>query len=217
MSSATALRVNPAIAGTVAAVAYLLRSTDGEEQSIRDQRAEILRFADEHDYHVDGEYVDDAVLDTSAGTPSEKRGGEQLNPATSPLRKRNNTPKGGCGVETSLCSPNLRSLVLCRDATVTIYDDASVGSASVLDSAACVSTGPATNIGDASSVSASIISAMRCNDANVWDRSQSLSLANLSRKRSWSSDGAQDSSSLPDIVIVTSTLRPSRSLLERVT
>jgi DNA invertase Pin-like site-specific DNA recombinase len=47
-------------------VAYLRRSTDRQEQSIPDQRAEIVRWAAEHGYDVVREYVDDAISGTSA-------------------------------------------------------------------------------------------------------------------------------------------------------
>ena len=48
------------------AVAYLRRSTDRQEQSISDQRAEITRWAAEHGYDVVREYLDDAISGTSA-------------------------------------------------------------------------------------------------------------------------------------------------------
>jgi len=48
------------------AVAYLRRSTDKQEQSIADQRAEIARYAGEHGYRLVGEYTDDAISGTSA-------------------------------------------------------------------------------------------------------------------------------------------------------
>ncbi len=48
------------------AVAYLRRSTDRQEQSIADQRAEIMRWAGENGYDVVGEFVDDAISGTSA-------------------------------------------------------------------------------------------------------------------------------------------------------
>ncbi len=48
------------------AVAYLRRSTDKQEQSIADQRAEIERYAREHGYRIVREYTDDAISGTSA-------------------------------------------------------------------------------------------------------------------------------------------------------
>ena len=50
----------------VPAVAYLRRSTDRQEQSIADQRAEIMRWAGEHGYEVIREFTDDAISGTSA-------------------------------------------------------------------------------------------------------------------------------------------------------
>lgn len=47
ISTAGALAA-PIATATVPAAAYLRRSTDRQEQSIGDQRAEIRRFADEH-------------------------------------------------------------------------------------------------------------------------------------------------------------------------
>ena len=55
------------------AVAYLRRSTDRQEQSIGDQRAEIAHFATENGYRVLHEYVDDAI----SGTSAEERPGFQ--------------------------------------------------------------------------------------------------------------------------------------------
>ncbi|MFQ5591168.1 MAG: recombinase family protein [Phycisphaerae bacterium] len=51
---------------TIPAVAYLRRSTDRQEQSIADQRAEIVRWAGEHSYRIVREFVDDAISGTSA-------------------------------------------------------------------------------------------------------------------------------------------------------
>lgn len=50
----------------VPAVAYLRRSTDKQEQSLGDQRLEVVRFAGENGYQVVREYVDDAITGTSA-------------------------------------------------------------------------------------------------------------------------------------------------------
>ena len=47
-------------------MAYLRRSTDKQEQSLDDQRTEVMRYADENGYEVVDEYVDDAVSGTSA-------------------------------------------------------------------------------------------------------------------------------------------------------
>lgn len=52
-----------------AAVAYLRRSTDRQEQSLADQRSEITRWAGEQGYEVIREYIDDAI----SGTSAEKR------------------------------------------------------------------------------------------------------------------------------------------------
>lgn len=51
---------------TTPAVAYLRRSTDRQEQSIADQRAEIMRWGGEHGYEIIDEFVDDAISGTSA-------------------------------------------------------------------------------------------------------------------------------------------------------
>ena len=51
------------------AVAYLRRSTDRQEQSIADQRTEIVRWAKENGYDVVREFIDDAI----SGTSAEKR------------------------------------------------------------------------------------------------------------------------------------------------
>lgn len=48
------------------AVAYLRRSTDKQEQSLGDQRLEVVRYAEEHGYRIIREYVDDAISGTSA-------------------------------------------------------------------------------------------------------------------------------------------------------
>ena len=48
------------------AVAYLRRSTDKQDQSLRDQRLEVERYAKEHGYQIIREYVDDAISGTSA-------------------------------------------------------------------------------------------------------------------------------------------------------
>jgi len=50
----------------IPAVAYLRRSTDRQEQSLADQRAEIMRWAGEQGYEIIGEFVDDAISGTSA-------------------------------------------------------------------------------------------------------------------------------------------------------
>ena len=62
------------------AVAYLRRSTDKQEQSIADQRAEIARYAGEHGYRLVGEYTDDAI----SGTSAEQRPGFQKMIADAP-------------------------------------------------------------------------------------------------------------------------------------
>ena len=62
------------------AVAYLRRSTDKQEQSIDDQRAEIGRYAREHGFQVVGEYTDDAI----SGTSADKRPGFQRMVADAP-------------------------------------------------------------------------------------------------------------------------------------
>ncbi len=55
-------------------MAYLRRSTDKQEQSLTDQRVEIVRFAEEHGYEIIRDYVDDAISGTSAETrPSFQR------------------------------------------------------------------------------------------------------------------------------------------------
>ncbi len=53
-------------AARIPAAAYLRRSTDRQEQSIGDQRKEIMRWAAEHGYIIIREFVDDAVSGTSA-------------------------------------------------------------------------------------------------------------------------------------------------------
>ncbi len=58
---------------TIPAVAYLRRSSDKQEQSIGDQRTEIVRYADDNGYTVIREYVDDAI----SGTSAEERPGFQ--------------------------------------------------------------------------------------------------------------------------------------------
>jgi site-specific DNA recombinase len=58
---------------TIPAVAYLRRSTDRQEQSLGDQRKEIIRYARENGYTVVREYVDDAI----SGTSAEERPGFQ--------------------------------------------------------------------------------------------------------------------------------------------
>ncbi|HOJ56579.1 MAG TPA: recombinase family protein [Phycisphaerae bacterium] len=50
----------------IPAVAYLRRSTDKQEQSLGDQRLEVVRFAEENGYQIIREYVDDAITGTSA-------------------------------------------------------------------------------------------------------------------------------------------------------
>lgn len=50
----------------IPAVAYLRRSTDKQDQSIGDQRLEVSRYAEENNYRVVDEYVDDAISGTSA-------------------------------------------------------------------------------------------------------------------------------------------------------
>ena len=62
------------------AVAYLRRSTDKQEQSIDDQRAEIERYAGEHGFQIVGEYTDDAI----SGTSADKRPGFQRMVADAP-------------------------------------------------------------------------------------------------------------------------------------
>lgn len=59
--------------GQTPAVSYLRRSTDRQEQSIGDQRKEILRWAQQNGYEVVREYVDDAI----SGTSAEERPGFQ--------------------------------------------------------------------------------------------------------------------------------------------
>ncbi len=59
----------------VPAVAYLRRSTDRQEQSIGDQRKEVLRWAQQNGYEVVREYVDDAISGTSA---DERPGFQQM-------------------------------------------------------------------------------------------------------------------------------------------
>jgi site-specific DNA recombinase len=48
------------------AAAYLRRSTDRQEQSLIDQRREILHWAEKNGYQVVTEYVDDAISGTNA-------------------------------------------------------------------------------------------------------------------------------------------------------
>ncbi len=48
------------------AAAYLRRSTDRQEQSLHDQRKEILRWAAQNGFQVVREYIDDAISGTSA-------------------------------------------------------------------------------------------------------------------------------------------------------
>jgi DNA invertase Pin-like site-specific DNA recombinase len=48
------------------AAIYLRRSTDKQEQSLADQRAELLRFADERGFEIVMEYIDDAISGTNA-------------------------------------------------------------------------------------------------------------------------------------------------------
>jgi site-specific DNA recombinase len=55
------------------AVAYLRRSTDRQEQSIGDQRKEVLRWAEQNGHEIVREYVDDAI----SGTSAEERPGFQ--------------------------------------------------------------------------------------------------------------------------------------------
>lgn len=55
----------PTSTPTKSAVAYLRRSTDRQEQSLADQRKEIVRWAGANGYRLVGEYVDDAVTGTS--------------------------------------------------------------------------------------------------------------------------------------------------------
>ena len=57
------------VAPAILAVAYLRRSTDRQEQSLADQRAEIARWANENGYIIAREYLDDAI----SGTSAEKR------------------------------------------------------------------------------------------------------------------------------------------------
>jgi len=60
------LTLAPPTAQRTAAVAYLRRSTDRQEQSLGDQRSEITRYASENGYHIVSEYMDDAISGTSA-------------------------------------------------------------------------------------------------------------------------------------------------------
>ena len=53
---------------SIPAAAYLRRSTDRQEQSLGDQRREICRWAEQNDYDVITEYIDDARSGTSAET-----------------------------------------------------------------------------------------------------------------------------------------------------
>ena len=56
------------------AAIYLRRSTDKQDRSIEDQRAEIHRYAEDHGYELVREYVDDAISGASTiGRKSFKR------------------------------------------------------------------------------------------------------------------------------------------------
>ena len=56
-----------------AAVTYLRRSTDRQEQSIADQRNHLTAYADEHGFTIVGEYINDAI----SGTTTHERGAFQ--------------------------------------------------------------------------------------------------------------------------------------------
>ena len=57
--------------GSKRAVLYLRMSSDKQETSIDDQRAELLTYAEKHGYVIVGEYLDEAI----SGDDTERRTG----------------------------------------------------------------------------------------------------------------------------------------------
>jgi DNA invertase Pin-like site-specific DNA recombinase len=60
--------MSPEPNGKKPAATYLRRSTDRQEKSLDDQRRELKRHAEEHDFHIVAEFVDDGVSGTSGET-----------------------------------------------------------------------------------------------------------------------------------------------------
>ncbi len=60
--------MSPGTNGKTPVATYVRRSTDRQEQSLEDQRREILRYADEQGFEIVAEFVDDGVSGTSGET-----------------------------------------------------------------------------------------------------------------------------------------------------